>query len=337
LREAQLRVRAHYDQLEANHEQALANKREVIGKMKALLEREAGALPVWNKLTDEVLQLQEEWKNTGWAKKKENEEAWQEFRGLCDLFFERRNSFIGERRAGYKESRHKKEALIAKAKELQNSTDWKTATDEFKKLQAEWKEAGSADPRDEMKLWQQFRSASDFFFNNKKEHTQNIAHEQTDNLAKKEELLVEIESYQMSGDKAADLKHLKEFSERWHSIGFVPKDKLKTIIERYTKALDTHYGAINAEREVREMERFRSRISNIKGGDDAGRAIRREEQLMKDKIDRLKHDIQNYENNMLIFKGSGAEALRKDIEKKIQSAQREIEDIRKKLSLMRES
>ncbi|MEY3398875.1 MAG: hypothetical protein RL220_1469, partial [Bacteroidota bacterium] len=39
LREAQLRVRAHYDQLEANHEQALANKREVIGKMKALLER----------------------------------------------------------------------------------------------------------------------------------------------------------------------------------------------------------------------------------------------------------------------------------------------------------
>jgi uncharacterized coiled-coil DUF342 family protein len=63
--------------------------------------------------------------------------------------------------------------------------------------------------------------------------------------------------------------------------------------------------------------------------------MRREEQFMREKIDRLKKDIQQYENNMSIFTGKGAEALRKDIEKKIQNAHREIEDIRKKIDLLK--
>jgi hypothetical protein len=335
LREAQTRIRAHYEKLEENHEQALANKRGVIEKMKTILEKETGNLAAWNKLTDETIALQEEWKNTGWARKKDNDDAWNEFRGLCDLFFERRGKFMGERRSGYKDNRVKKEALIATAKELQDSTDWKNTTEIFKKLQTDWKAIGAADPRDEMKLWQQFRSASDHFFKGKKEHTSTIAQEQVGNLEKKEELLKEIEEFQLTGQKSEDLKYLKEFSERWHSVGFIPKDKLKDIIDRYTKALDSKYGSINAEREEQEMNRFRSRVSSIKSSDNGQNNMRREEQFMREKIDRLKKDIQQYENNMSIFTGKGAEALRKDIEKKIQNAHREIEDIRKKIDLLK--
>jgi len=335
LREAQTRIRAHYEKLEENHEQALANKRGVIEKMKLTLEKEVSNLAAWNKLTDETIQLQEEWKNTGWARKKDNDDAWNDFRGLCDLFFERRSNFMGERKAGYKDNRAKKEALITKARELQDSSDWKNVTEVFKQLQNEWKAVGSADPRDEMKLWQQFRSASDHFFKNKKGHTANIAQEQIDNLEKKEALLIEIEAFELIGQKVDDLKFLKEFSERWHSIGFIPKDRLKDIIERYTKALDSKYGSINAEREEQEMNRFRSRVSTIKASDNGQFAVRKEEQFMREKIDRLKKDIQQYENNMTIFTGKGAEAFRNDIEKKIVSAKREIDDIRKKLEMLK--
>jgi hypothetical protein len=61
--------------------------------------------------------------------KKDNEEIWQEFRGLCDLFFSKRKEQLDQKRNAYKENRDKKEALIAKAKELQESDDWKNATD----------------------------------------------------------------------------------------------------------------------------------------------------------------------------------------------------------------
>ena len=45
-------------------------------------------------------------------------------------------------------------------------------------------------------------------------------------------------------------------------------------------------------------------------------------------------DIQQYQNNMGIFTGKGAESLRKDIEKKIKSAEREIEDIKRKMQML---
>jgi hypothetical protein len=55
---------------------------------------------------------------------------------------------------------------------------------------------------------------------------------------------------------------------------------------------------------------------------------------MREKIDKLKHQIAQYENNMGIFTGKGAEALRKDIEKKIKATEREIEEIKKKMQLL---
>jgi len=98
--------------------------------------------------------------------------------------------------------------------------------------------------------------------------------------------------------------------------------------------LDQKYGQINADREQREMSSFRNRIDSIKGANNSESQIKRERNFMRDKIDKLKHQITQYENNMGIFTGKGAEALRKDIEKKIKATEREIEDIKKKMELL---
>jgi hypothetical protein len=105
---------------------------------------------------------------------------------------------------------------------LQESDDWKNATDSLKKLQEQWKAVGSADPRDEQKLWQRFRSACDVFFSRKKEHYSGIVNQQDENLKQKIALLEEIESTELSGNKGNDLAWLKSFSERWHAVGYVP-------------------------------------------------------------------------------------------------------------------
>ena len=43
--------------------------------MKEILELDLSQGNSWNKWTEEVLKLQEEWKTIGWVKKKENEEV----------------------------------------------------------------------------------------------------------------------------------------------------------------------------------------------------------------------------------------------------------------------
>lgn len=334
LREAQNRIQAHYDALNANSEENLAKKRALVEKMKEVLGMEITNATTWNRWTDEVMKLQEEWRTIGWARKKENEEVWQEFRGLCDLFFSKRKAFMDVKRNAYKENKEKKEALINKARELQDSSDWKAATESLKKLQSDWKAVGSADPREEQKLWQRFRSACDMFFNRKKEHFGDVAGQQEENLRLKLALLDEIEATQLTGNKADDLTLLKDFSNRWHAIGFVPREKVKEVGDRYNKALDVKYGQVNANREEREMATFRSRIENIKQSGGGDNAVRKERNFLKDKLDRLYAEIKQYQNNMGFFSGPGAEAMRKEIEKKIKNTERDIEELKKKMQML---
>ncbi len=330
LREAQNKIQAHYDALHANSEENLAKKKALVEKMREILTMDITNAATWNRWTDEVLKAQEEWKTIGWARKKENEEVWQEFRGLCDLFFAKRKEQMDQKRAAYKDNRDKKEALIAKAKDLQASTDWKAATESLKKLQEQWKGTGSADPREEQKLWQRFRSACDVFFSRKKEHFGEVAGQQEENLRLKREMLAEMEATELSGNKTEDLALLKSYSERWHAIGFVPKEQVKEVMDKYNAILDVKYGQINADRAEREMSAFRNRIDSIKneGGDHA---VKKEKFNLRDKLDRLHMQIKQYENNMGFFTGKGAEAMRKEIEKKIKAAEREIDEVKKKL------
>lgn len=334
LREAQNRIQAHYDLLHANSEENLAKKKALVDKMREILQMEITNASTWNRWTDEVLKLQEEWRTIGWTKKKENEEIWQEFRGLCDLFFTKRKEQVEKRKSTFKEHRDKKEALIAKAKDLQDSSDWKATTEALKKLQEQWKNVGSADPRDEQKLWQRFRSACDVFFQRKKEHFGEMVNQQEENLRLKTTLLEEIEAKELGENKGENLAWLKEFSERWHAVGFVPKEHVKTVMDRYNAALDKKYGQINAEREEREMSAFRNRVEQIKSGGQGDQAIRKEKHFLKDKLDRLGAQIKQYENNMGFFTGKGAEQMRKEIEKKIQAAEHEMDELKKKMDLL---
>ncbi|MBL0315356.1 MAG: DUF349 domain-containing protein [Flavobacteriales bacterium] len=334
LREAQNRIQAHYDEIHSHSEENLTRKKALVAKMSEILTMEITNAATWNRWTDEVLKLQEEWRTIGWARKKENEEVWQEFRGLCDLFFSKRKAFMDIKRSSYKDNKEKKEALIEKARELQNSDDWKGATDSLKKLQEAWKAVGSADPRDEQKLWLRFRSTCDHFFSRKKENYAKVIDEQAQNLTLKEDMLRELEALEITGNKGTDLANLKAFGERWHEVGYVPREKVKEIMDRYNQLLDIKYGAINADREEKEMSNFRNRLATIKGSNDGDMKLKRERSFMKEKIEKLKHQIAQYENNMGIFTGKGAEALRKDIEKKIKATEREIDDIRKKLDML---
>jgi hypothetical protein len=55
LREAQNKIQAHYDGLQANSEENLAKKKELVAKMQEILGMEITNMATWNRWTDEVL------------------------------------------------------------------------------------------------------------------------------------------------------------------------------------------------------------------------------------------------------------------------------------------
>ena len=63
-----------------------------------------------------------------------------------------------------------KEALIAEAEALADSTDWAATAEALKALQAQWKDSGHLPRKQGDELWKRFRAACDKFFERRKPH-----------------------------------------------------------------------------------------------------------------------------------------------------------------------
>ena len=95
----------------------------------------------WNKQTEQLKKLQEDWKKIGPAPDKVNDAVWRRFRTACDSFFEKK----AERYASVKEEQTQnleaKKAIISKLEALAN-TEIENAFQELKQIQSEWNGIG---------------------------------------------------------------------------------------------------------------------------------------------------------------------------------------------------
>src|SRR5205085_284874 len=91
---------------------------------------------------EEVKKLQAEWKTIGPVSRGQEKAIWERFRSACDRFFSRRHADLAERKNVWAANLAKKEALIARAEALAQSSDWEPAANEIKRLQNEWKAIG---------------------------------------------------------------------------------------------------------------------------------------------------------------------------------------------------
>jgi hypothetical protein len=327
-------VKAHYDEIRATFAGNAEAKQALIDELRSFVAEEVEASHAgWKSATDKIIELQGKWKEIGFAGKEHNEEMWQTFRGLADVFFEKKQLFYDGLKAVSKENKDKKTALIEQAEALATSNDWRKTTDAMIALQKEWKAAGACAPGDEQKLWRRFRKAQDTFFKAKKAQFADKEAAEKANLNEKNALIDEIKGFELTGDRKADLDALKEFSSRWGAIGFVPRRSLDELMDRFRAAMDEKYDALSAQRSERSIDAYKQRVDNLAGDDD--RSIRREQSVLREKMDRLRSRVAKTEENLERFTGKGAEAIREQYEKSIKADRREMDEIREKLKLLR--
>ena len=328
-------VKSYYDGIRAQFEVHKAQKEALITALQEVLTQDVNDHKGWQAATKQVVDLQGQWKAVGFAGKEHNEVLWGQFREAADVFFERKQVFYDRVKASSKVAKEKKVKLIEEAEALQSSTDWKATSDAMVRLQQAWKVAGPCAPGDEHKLWKRFRTAQDVFFKAKKAQFADRNKEEKANLALKQALLEKIEAFTLSDNRNADLETLKAFSTEWREIGFIPRKSLDSIMERFRTAMDKHYDALSAARSERSVQTYSKRIEKLASGDS--RDLRREQSILRDKIGRLQQRITSTEENMERFTGKGAESIREQAQKTIRGYQREIDEIKAKLKLLREA
>ena len=329
-------VKAHYEKVREGFEENKKLKEDVVNELRELLASDFEPNhKAWQKLTSSVIEMQKKWKTIGFAGKEHNESLWKQFRELADVFFEKKQVYYDKMKEEGKGAKKAKMALIEKAEALKDSTDWKSATQAMLQLQKDWKTAGSCPPSDEHRLWKKFHKAQDHFFNAKKSQFAERNKEEKKNLELKREILKKVGAFKLTKNRADDLNKLKGFSEEWRAIGFVPRKNMDELVNNFSKAMDAHYDALSADRSERSVANYSDRVEKLAQAGE--RDIKREQSILRDKINRLNARISSTEENMARFTGKGAQSIVDQAEKTIKGYQREIEEIKAKLKLLREA
>ena len=327
-------VKEHYQQVKASFQGHAEKKTALIEQLRAIVaEQVAPSHDAWQAVTAKVIALQQEWKTTGFAGKDQNEVLWSQFRELADVFFAKKQLFYDDQKESTKAFKEEKLALIEKAQELAKSTNWKETAPQMMDLQKAWKQVGACSPREEQKLWSRFRKTQDLFFKARKAEMSGRLEEEKKNLGDKKALIAEIKAFTLTENRKDDLAALKAFSVRWNAIGFIPRKSLDTIMNAYRSAMDVHYDALSAQKSERAMETYKQRIDHLVSSD--AQNIRREQRILREKMDRIKTRVTKTEENIERFTGKGAETIRAQYEKSMEEDRNEMEDIRAKLTLLR--
>jgi hypothetical protein len=331
------RIRNHYEAKREAMTKNLEAKRELVVKTEQLLNEvlESSDFKAWEDATHELLKTQEAWKTIGFGPRKENEEIWSQFRALCDKFFESKHAYFKERNKQFDELVAKKKALIAKVNELKDSTNWKETTNQIIALQNDWKKIGNAGPKNEQKLWKEFRAACDGFFNRKESHFAEADAANAENLKLKQALIQEIEAYEVKEDKQATLVDLRTFSSRFSEIGNVPFKEKDNVYNAFRTAMDKHYQALDLKGAEKEKVMFAAKLETLASSPQAGRMFDEERRKLRQQIQKAEQEIRQYENNLGFFsRSSKNDALKKTVEKNIEAARKVIQDCKNKLKLI---
>lgn len=333
------KIRDFYQSRQKEEQGNLIAKRAVLEKLQALAKEDFDTPKQWQQMTDSVNSLFEEWKKTGYGPKVENEKIWQEFRKELNTFYNKKRNFFNDLKKVHRENKEKKQVLITKAEAIAAATpeSWDEATREIIALQKDWKHAGHVEPWEENKLWKKFREACDQFFNAKREQFQSRDTEQLKNLELKEALIKRLEAWTASGNTEEDIKALKEFSQEWKSIEHVPFKEKERIWDKYKKVLDAKYDGMKMESSQKHLLKFRNNVELLAQGDESGTLMRKEQNLVKDKINKLQATINQYENNLGFFRSSkNMGGLLAEVENNLKNAKEELEFLKKKLKMFTE-
>ncbi len=312
----------------------LEKKKDLLTQVNQLNEKLAENLTAknWETATENLLKIQANWKTIGQAPKKENEEIWKTFRAACDVFFQAKKGFYKDIEAHQTEIADKKRKLIEEAKKIQNSTDWRSTSEKLIRFQKEWKNSGHAGQRFENKLWSEFRATCDVFFNARETNLKEQEAELITNLESKKQILELLTNFVASGEKLTDLNALKDFADSWKAIGSVPAEGRDELYQSYKKILDAHYEKLQIDPAEKELIIYKARFESLPAGTDRIQSIQREKTFIRKQIDQLNAEINQMENNLSFFaKSKGADALRKEVDGKIQQIHQRISVFKQKL------
>lgn len=194
--------------------------------------------------------LQALWKEVGPMPQRRSKELWEQFKQTCDQIYETVKGYRAVENEKFVEIAKAKEALIASAEALAESTDWAITADKLKALQAQWKDSGHLPRKQGDELWKRFRAACNVFFDRRKPLIEARRAEENDNLAAKRALVTRAQK--IADDAPGDagwgraIGQIKDLQREWKDVGAVPRRDAESVYREFRAACDALFAKRDA-------------------------------------------------------------------------------------------
>jgi len=160
------------------------------------------------------------------------------------------------------DAKSKKEEIIAKAKEIANSGDFKKGTGKLKELMDEWKQSGRGNKDDDDTLWNEFNELRTAFFNKKQEYYDNLMKSFEENKTKKTEIIGKAKQALESEDIPSVNNVMKNLMDDWKKVGHAGKDnedalwnEFSSLRKEFFKKRDNYYEAMKETYASRTLQK----------------------------------------------------------------------------------
>lgn len=131
------RYQAYFEARKAKETENEIAKTAICTQLESIDMSALRTFAAWEDATKKVIELQGQWRTTGAASKKANRQLFSRFRAYCDTFFSAKSEFYHNTRREMTENQARKQQLVERAEALQESTDWRSAGDQFIEMQKE--------------------------------------------------------------------------------------------------------------------------------------------------------------------------------------------------------
>lgn len=277
----------------------LAVKKDIIAKIEILATEKVNSHSQWLVQIDKVEALRNAFFSAGKVPSEVNEATWSAFKTAVRNFNSFKNSFYKDIKKDQTDNLNKKIALVAKAKELQESEDFATTTPIMKQIQEEWKQIGHVPRKYSDKIWNEFKEACNHYFAKVKEQRNEENSEEIAAFENKKAYLESIKEFQLTGDHKTDLESIKKHIENWKNFGKVPFPR-RHIEGKFNKILDALFAKLSLSKKETDMMRFSNRMENLSESNDI-RKLDNEKIFLMRKIEEVQNEIFQLENNIQFF------------------------------------
>ena len=257
-------------------------KEKIVTEAESLVDSVA-----WKVTTARLKVLLEDWKKAPRLDKKVDAALWKRFSSSRNKFDKRRRTHFANLATEHKEVANTKEVIVKEAESLANSKEWLNTAKRFKALMDQWKASGRGKKSTDTALWNRFKAAQDTFFAAKNADMEKRKGSMSENLTKREAMIIEFEALLPISDFKSAKKRFYDLMGKWQKIGMTDRKKRDAFEKRIKKV----------EEEISELERNYQRKSDPSAKAQANKVVQG-----------LQEAIENYEKQAAKAEAAGQSA-----------------------------